>query len=125
MLPVIIRTTFLPAAENKYRKNGSKKGPVLPGPNVVLGVLLFEVTVQQTLHAAAMAGFVLCHFMHGVMDGIQIQSLCLLHLVQSGSKRDHTGRGRRTDGQTYLHIQLPDGSFHGKQPGACPRRLRR
>ena len=63
----------MPAAENKY----SKKGPVLPDPPCGLGIQLFEVTVQQTLHAAAMAGFVLCHFMHGVMDGIQIQSLCL------------------------------------------------
>jgi hypothetical protein len=35
MLPVIIRTTFLPAAENKYRKNDSKKGPVLPDPLAV------------------------------------------------------------------------------------------
>ena len=37
-----------------------------------------EVALQQTLEAAAMPGLVLRHLVNGVVDGIEVQSLCLL-----------------------------------------------
>ena len=40
--------------------------------------LLLEVAVEESLESCAMTGFVLCHLMYGVVDGIQVQSLCLL-----------------------------------------------
>ncbi len=47
-----------------------------------------EVALQQALKATAMTSFILRHLMDGVVDGVQIQSLCLLgqiHLASAGT----------------------------------------
>ena len=49
---------------------------------------LFEIAIQQTLHAAAVAGLILCHLMYGVVDGVKVQLLGLLgqiHLAGAGA----------------------------------------
>ena len=48
----------------------------------ILVELLAEVALQQAFESLAVAGFVACHFMHGVMDGVQVQFLCLLGQVE-------------------------------------------
>ena len=42
------------------------------------GGLLGEVALQQAFESLAMAGLVPCHFMHSVMDGVEVQLLCQL-----------------------------------------------
>ena len=42
---------------------------------ILLDFLLAEVALQQALEGAAMSGFVTGHFMHGVVDGVQVQAL--------------------------------------------------
>ena len=40
--------------------------------------LLFEVSVVKTQKRLAVAGFVTRHFVNGIMDSVQIESLCAL-----------------------------------------------
>ena len=47
-----------------------------------------EVALQQALEAAAVPSLVLGHLMDGIVDGIQVQGLCLLgqvHLAGAGT----------------------------------------
>ena len=44
--------------------------------------LLVEVPLQQAFERLTMAGLVAGHFMHGVVDGIQIQFLGLLGQIE-------------------------------------------
>jgi len=46
------------------------------------GNLLGEVPFQQTQQSLAVAGFVLCHLVNGVVDGIQTVLLCLQRQVK-------------------------------------------
>ena len=49
--------------------------------------LFAEIALEQAIKAATVASFVLCHFMHGVVDSVEAFSLCALsdfHLA-SGS----------------------------------------
>ena len=50
--------------------------------------LLPEISLQQALEGFAVAGFVTGHFMHGVVDGIEVQSLgtlCQISLAGGGA----------------------------------------
>ena len=56
------------------------------GANVLLFLrfLLAEVAVEESFEAAAVACFVLCHFVYGVVDGVEVELLCAgcdAHLV--------------------------------------------
>ena len=51
-------------------------------PLLMLMILLAEVALQQAFESLAVAGFVAGHFMHGVMDGVQVQFLSLLGQVE-------------------------------------------
>ena len=44
----------------------------------ILIVLLAEVALQQAFESLAVSGFVAGHFMHGVVDGVEVQLLCEL-----------------------------------------------
>ena len=48
----------------------------------LLGSLLPEIPLQQSLERLAVTGFVPCHLMHRVMDRIQVEGLGLLGQVQ-------------------------------------------
>ena len=50
-----------------FRMNGKKEGG-----------LFLEVAVVKTLETLAMAGFVTCHLVYGVVDGVKVQFLCTL-----------------------------------------------
>ena len=44
--------------------------------------LVREVSLQQAIEASAMTGLILSHLMNGVMDCIQVQSLCSLGQIE-------------------------------------------
>ena len=49
--------------------------------------LLAEVALQQAFESLAMAGFVPRHFMHGVVDGVQVQGLGQLSQLELAGGR--------------------------------------
>ena len=60
-----------------------------------LSFLLAEVAFQQAFESLSMAGFVAGHFMHGVMDGVEVQLLGLqsqLELAGGGAVARHENR---------------------------------
>ena len=62
---------------------------------ILLDFLLGEVTLQQAFESLAMAGFVLRHFMHSVMDGVIAQllgQLGQLGLAGGGAVARHENR---------------------------------
>ena len=48
---------------------------------------LAEVALQQAFESLAMAGFVAGHFMHGIMDGVQVQFLSQLRQLELAGGR--------------------------------------
>ena len=67
--------------------------------------LLAEVALQQTLEGAAVTGLIASHFMHGVVDGVQVQFLGQLGQLEL------TGGGAVFS--VYAHFQvLLGGSGH-------------
>ena len=54
----------------------------------MVGGLLLEEAVVETLEALAVTGFVLGHFVYGVVDGVEVELLgacCDAHLVLVGA----------------------------------------
>ena len=57
--------------------------------------LLAEVALQQAFKGFSMSGFVAGHFMHGVVDGVEVQLLCELGelgLAGGGAVARHKNR---------------------------------
>ena len=52
----------------------SETGPLRSRPHHIR-FLLAEVALQQAFERLAVAGFVAGHFMHGVMDGVEVERL--------------------------------------------------
>ena len=72
--------TFAHTFPSKARK---KREPpfyrtVPANPCTCLLFLLAEVPFQQSFERAAMSRFILCHFVHGIVDGVEVQGLGLL-----------------------------------------------
>ena len=44
----------------------------------ILSLLFSEIALQQAQEALAMASFVLCHFVNGVVNGVVAQLFCAL-----------------------------------------------
>ena len=73
----------------------NKKRPVPCGTDLlnwvvyppILVELLVEVALQQAFESLAMAGFVAGHFMHSVMDSIQVQLLGQLRQLELAGGR--------------------------------------
>ena len=62
---------------------------------ILLDFLLAEVALQQAFESLAVAGFVAGHFMHGVVDGVEVQLLCELGelgLAGGGAVARHKNR---------------------------------
>ena len=62
---------------------------------ILLDFLLAEVALQQAFKSLAVAGLVTSHFMHGVVDGIQVQALGQLgqlELAGGGAVARHENR---------------------------------
>ena len=61
---------------------------------------LAEVSLQKTLKCAAMTSLVAGHLMYGVMDSIQVRSLCAL------SKVELTSGSAILSGNSHLQVLL-------------------
>ena len=51
-------------------------------PLLMLMILLAEVALQQAFESLAVAGLIAGHFMHGVVDGVQVQLLGTLGQIE-------------------------------------------
>ncbi len=67
---------------------------------ISLDFLLVEVALQQAFESLAVAGLVTGHFMNGVMNGVQAQSLSLLG--QFGFAHGGAVFSLNADGQVFL-----------------------
>ena len=45
-----------------------------------MGILL-KISVKEALERTSVTGFVLCHFMYGVVDGVEVVGLCHLRKI--------------------------------------------